>query len=342
MIGAVFPLSAGAGRIGEMKRQGADLAVKHLNAAGGIAGRPLEVRYVDSRNQVGDARTGFDKLLDVDQVPVVMSAMSQVSLALVPVAERRQVVLFANASHPELTKNHPYVFRNLPSTGKTATAMAKAASERLKLKRVAVVWLNDEYGAEAKRLFGETFKAAGGTLVGDEPFARDAQDVRTQLGKLAALKPDGWWIPGYGQALGLVLKQKAELHIAGQVLSDLGIVDQNVLTTAGDGANGAAVVSPAFDPDSPAANVRRFVSDFRAAHNAPPSFDAAFQYDAVGLLARALTQTKGAGGPALREALASIKDYPGVCGPTSFGAGGDADMPVVVRRLADFRLVGLD
>jgi branched-chain amino acid transport system substrate-binding protein len=341
VIGAVFPLSAGAGRIGEMKRQGADLAVKHLNAAGGVKGRPLSIVYADSKNSVTDGLTGFTKLLDVDHAAVVMAAMSQVSLSLVPVADRRQVVLFANASHPDLTRKSPFVFRNLPSTAKNAATMADTAFHDLGLRRVAVLYLNDEYGAEANRLFTAKFTSLGGLVVGAEAFDRAAQDMRAQLGKLAALKPEAWWMPAYGQAFGLALKQKAELKLPGRVLSDLGLVDQNVLQTAGAGAEGAVVVAPAFDPASADPRIKHFVDDFQADYQELPSFDAAFQYDAVGLIARAMSDAADAGGPAIREALAAIRDYQGVCGPTSFATGGDADLPVVVRQLRGQKLAPL-
>jgi branched-chain amino acid transport system substrate-binding protein len=338
VIGAVFPLSAGAGRIGQMKQQGADLAVKHLNAAGGVKGRPLKIVYVDSKNDVGEARSGFDKLVDVDHAHVVMSAMSQISLTLVPVADRRQVVLFANASHPDLTRKSPYVFRNLPSTEKNATTMADTAFHDLGARRVAVLYLNDDYGAEANRLFSERFTSLGGTIVGAEGFDRNAQDVKAQLGKLAAAKPDAWWMPAYGSAFGLALKQKAELKITGRVLSDLGLVDQDVLRLAGAGAEDAVVVCPLFDASSTEPAVKRFVDDFQEAYHETPSFDAAFQYDAVGLIATALGKATADTGPAIREALSQVRDYAGVCGPSGFGNGGDADMKVVVRRMMGGKL----
>jgi branched-chain amino acid transport system substrate-binding protein len=290
---------------------------------------------------VPDARTGFDKLVDVDQVPVVMSAMSGVSLALVPVADRRQVVLFANASHPDLTDKSPFVFRNMPSTAKGSTAMADAAARDLRLGTVAILGIDDDYGREARRIFTERFESLGGKVVGAESFDRTATDLRAQLGKLARLKPQGYWMPGYGVPLGLALKQKAELKLPGVVMADLGLVDKDVLDTAGAAAERVVVVSPAFDPDGAEEKVQRFATDYQQTYGEAPSFDAAFQYDAVFLIARALAEAAEPTGPALRDALAAIDDFEGVCGPTSFAEGGSADMPVVVRVLLNGRLAPL-
>jgi len=342
IVGAVFPLSAGAGRIGQMKRQGADLAVGHLNASGGIRGRPLQINYVDSKNQINEAKTGFDKLLDKDKVPLVFSAMSQVSLTLAGAAERRKVVLYANASHPELTRGATFVFRNLPSTEKTATAMADAALNKLSLRKVAVLAINDEYGADAAKTFTTAFGKLGGKVVASETFDREAKDVRAQWTKLAEARPDAYWVPGYGAALGLVLKQKVELKVPGTVLCDLGLVDANVLKTAGAGAETAAVVVPAFDPESKEPVVRTFVRDFSQAYGEAPSFDAAFQYDATMLVAEACRRAKQLTGEGLREALAAIKGFQGVCGKLTFTKTGDADAEVMVRRMVRGKLRPLD
>lgn len=341
-IGAVFPLSTGAGRIGEMKRQGADLAVEHLNAAGGVNGRPLAIVYADSKNSTSEAQTAFTRLVTVDGVPVVMSAMSQVSLALAPVADRRQVVLFANASHPELAAKSPFVFRNLPSTGRCAVAMAEAAFRELKLTKLAILYLNDEYGAEARRVFAERFTSLGGEVVGEDSFERTGTDFRAALTRLGQQSPDGWWIPGYGAALGLALKQKAELQLPGVTLCDLGLVDDNVLESAGPAADGAVVVTPLFDPADERELVQTFVKEFGEKYHEAPSFDAAFQYDAVYLIADAMRRAGSLTGDAIREALAATSGFVGVCGPTSFDPDGDARMEVTVRMMADRSLHPLE
>lgn len=342
VIGAVFPLSGGAGRIGEMKRQGADLAAEQLNAAGGVNGRELRISYQDSKNTTTEALVGFNKLVDVDQARVVMSAMSQVSLALVAPADRKQVVLFANASHPELTRKSPFVFRNMPSTAQNATTIADAAYRDLGVRSVAVLYINDEYGSEAHRVFQKRFSALGGRVTGAASFELSGTDFRATLTKLAQGQPQAWWIPGYGSALGLVLKQRAELKLPGLVMADLGLVDSNVLRTAGGAADRVVVVSPAFDPADKREQVVGFVRAFEAKYHERPSFDAAFQYDAVYLIADALKRASGPSGEALRQALAATSGFVGVCGPTAFGQDREAQMKVVVRMMLDGRLAPLD
>jgi len=314
-----------------------------LNAARTAAGKaPLEIVYVDSKNQVTEGTAAFTQLVDVNHVPVVMSAMSQISLALAGPADRRQVVLFANASHPALPAKSPYVFRNLPATDQGAKLMAETAFRDLGLRRIAVMYVNDEYGAEAFHQFEERYQSLGGTMAGAEPFELGSTDFRPQLTKLAGLQPDGWWIPGYGSALGLVLKQKSELRLPGQVLADLGLCDDNVIQTAAGGTDGAIVVAPAFDPNSDQPEVQRFVTDFSAAYGELPSFDAAFQYDAVFLIAQAIDRAASPTGAAIRDALASTSDFVGICGPTSFDADGDAKMEMVVRMMKDGRLGAIE
>jgi branched-chain amino acid transport system substrate-binding protein len=76
IIGAIFPLSGDAQRIGSMKKDGAELAVEEINADGGINGAKLAVIYEDSQAKAQTGISAFRKLVDVDRVPVIMSAMS--------------------------------------------------------------------------------------------------------------------------------------------------------------------------------------------------------------------------------------------------------------------------
>jgi len=336
-----LPAQGSAGRIGERNGK-VPTGGTALNAARTAAGKAPSSFLRRLKNQVTEDTAAFTQLVDVNHVPVVMSAMSQISLALAGPADRRQVVLFANASHPALPAKSPYVFRNLPATDQGAKLMAETAFRDLGLRRIAVMYVNDEYGAEAFHQFEERYQSLGGTMAGAEPFELGSTDFRPQLTKLAGLQPDGWWIPGYGSALGLVLKQKSELRLPGQVLADLGLCDDNVIQTAAGGTDGAIVVAPAFDPNSDQPEVQRFVTDFSAAYGELPSFDAAFQYDAVFLIAQAIDRAASPTGAAIRDALASTSDFVGICGPTSFDADGDAKMEMVVRMMKDGRLGAIE
>jgi branched-chain amino acid transport system substrate-binding protein len=309
-------------------RLAAQLAVKEINAAGGIAGRPLSLVERDDHGSTDSAVAVAQSLYDSDVSAVIGGAYSGVTLAAAPVFNggRRPVVQISpSASSPLLTQAGDYTFRLCPSDLAYGAALAQFASDR-GMRRAAVLYVNDEYGRGVRQTFAAEFSRLGGEVLELDPFLAARPDAGPYLARIAEERR--------AQVIVLAANQEEGLP----VLSQIRAARLGLPVIAGDGMVGAERTSPAmmegvfvssgYLVGGPAAINRRFVAAYRKANPGagPPDQGAAASYDAVYLLARVLRET-GPDRNRIRATLARVGNgapaYDGVVGRVMFDAAGD-------------------
>jgi len=93
-IGAILPLTGTGSEIGQQHKMGLDLAVEEINNSGGINNKSLIIKYEDDKNDQKLTVTAFNKLADIDRVPLIITVMSGPSMAIYPLSIQKEVVLF--------------------------------------------------------------------------------------------------------------------------------------------------------------------------------------------------------------------------------------------------------
>jgi len=328
-IGGVLPLTGDLAIYGQKMKNGIDLAIKQINAKGGVQGKQIAVLYEDDQGDPKASIAAILKLISVSKVNVIIGgAISATALPSVPVINQHAVVLFSPAAtSPKLSGMSKYFFRNWPPDVFDGTAMGDFAAKTLHLKRVAMLYVNNEWGVAISKIFSGVFQANGGTVVETESYEPSATDFRTQLVKIAAAKPEAIYIPGYLKELIIALRQKQELRVGGKVLSAYGFYDPMLLEQAKTAAEGAVFTVPAFDPDNPSSAGREFTANFQTEYGEKPDVWAAQAYDAAEIIAAAL-KTGATTGPDIRNEIAKTNDFDGVSGRTSFDENGDVQKPL--------------
>jgi branched-chain amino acid transport system substrate-binding protein len=328
-IGAVLPLTGDLAIYGQKMKRGIDLAISQANAQGGVKGRHIQVHYEDDQGDPKTSIAATQKLITVDGVKVIIGgAISATALPCIPIIDRSHVVLFSPAAtSPSLSGASKYFFRNWPPDTYDGTAMGEFAAKSLRLKQVAVLYVNNEWGVAISKIFTDTFQADGGRVTITESYEPNATDFRTQLTKIAARRPEAIYIPGYLKELITILRQKQELRITAKVLSAYGFYDPQILQQDGGVAEGAIFTAPAYDPDNQDPGVTSFVTAFHKAYGDKPDIWAAQAYDAARIVLSAL-QTGASTGPEIRDVIAKVKGFDGVTGRTSFDANGDVQKPL--------------
>ena len=158
-IGVVAPFTGDNAKYGDSARKGLDLAIDEVNGAGGVRGRKLRLIYEDSQGVPQNGVTAIQEADHMDRVPVVIGdLLSTSTLAMVPIAERNHTVLLSpTSSAPKLAHAGDYFFRNVASDVFEGRVVADAAIDRLGLKRVAVIYVNNDYGAGMVEVFRKRF-----------------------------------------------------------------------------------------------------------------------------------------------------------------------------------------
>ena len=316
-IGAVLPLTGDIAVYGLKMKKGIDLAVKQINDKGGINGKQIKVLYEDDQADPKTSVSTVQKLITTEKISVIIGgAISATALPSVPVIDKNKVVLFSPAATtPKLSGMSKYFFRNWPSDIYDGTAMGKFAIKELKLKKVAVLYVNNEWGVAISEVFAETFKKYGGEIAVMENYEQNTTDFRTQLTKIMSQEPEAIYIPGYLKELINVLRQKKEMGIKATMLSAYGFYDPKILELTRDAADGAIFTVPTYDPENPSMVVKNYVRSFQAEYGEKPDIWSAQAYDAMNIIALALK--KGAKtGPEIRDEIARVKNFEGVSGLT--------------------------
>ena len=341
-IGVVLPLTGEGAKYGASARQAIELALSQLNSSGGIAGRKLRPSYEDSQGSASQGVSALQKLITVNQVPAVIGDLfSSVTLAMAPVAERNHVVILSpTSSAPQITNAGDYIFRNCASDVFEGQVMAQAARRRLGISKVAILYVNNDYGTGIVGVFRKDFAEEGGSILAEEAFSQGATDFRAQLTKIGALHPQAIYLVGYKE-LGQVLKQATDLGIKTQFLSTVMFEDPEILAIAGPAAEGVIYSARAYDAASDDPVVKAFVQSFKARYGVNPDIFAALSYDATQILAKAI-EIGGTSSDGIKSALYSIQNYPGVCGLTSFDKNGDVTQPAYLKTVRNGHFAWLD
>ncbi len=323
VIGAIMPLTGDAATYGVAIKQGIELALDKVNAAGGIDGQPISAMFDDTKAMPKEGVAAAQKLISVNHVNVIIGAVaSSVTLAVAPIAERSHVVLLSAASSsPKITSAGNYIFRNYPSDELEGRLVAEFAVQH-NYKTAAVLTINNDYGNGLNPIFVRSYSDLKGNVLLNDRFPEGATNLRTLLTKVKQLTPQCVFIVGYGKELGTLVKQAKEIGLKTQFLSTVNFYDSQTLIIGGTAAEGVIFSSPVFDTRSAESHVVAFVSAFKSRFGKDPDVWSAHGYDALLLIAEAMRRS-GTDADSIKEGLYSIRDFPGVSGLTSFDRNGD-------------------
>src|SRR5436190_6995786 len=291
---------------GVSMRHAAELAVKEVNARGGIKGRPLVLRIMDDSGRA-DIAIGIAQELvnDPAVVAVIGHLNSTASLAAGRIygeARRPVVMISPSASSPDLSGVNPYMFRVCPSDLSHGAQLARYARHTLGAKRVGVIFLDDDYGRGLRLSFTAEFRRLGGAaIVEEDPMLSTTPSLEPYLARLRQ--------KGGVDALMLATDRPgAEL-----ALREMGRLGVHWTTLGGDALSGIEAtalaegvrMSVAYLVDEPGDRNAQFVGAYaRAYPGERPDHRGAAAYDIIQLLASVLTDAGGR--REIRDRLARI------------------------------------
>jgi len=309
---------------------------------------PIEVYYEDSRDTPRDAIAALTRLLSIKDVPLVVSTGDVVTLSLIPVTEREEVVLFATvASTSDLPKRSPFAFRYSTTTDSNAEVMVRFLSGHLKTKRVAALYLNNDFGtawlAKAKSLL----KEKNIELSSEQSFSMDAQNLRAQIATILRASPEALMISGFGPAYAVGIVQTREQSPDLPIIADATFSVPFFQKQAGAAAEGVYFASTIFDAANPAnTEITKFLSLYHDAYGSVPSLTSALGYDTLMLIAEGLKRadvneedSRAKKAAAIQQALLGIKDHNGLMGSLSIDENGNVTFPLFMKRMVGGKAV---
>jgi len=323
-VGAIVSRSGAASSYGEQVARGFDLAVQQINAAGGVGGRSLELLYRDDSTNPDIGLAALRELVEHERVSTVLGAVSStVTLRLAPYCERHRVVLISpTASASQLTEAGDYIFRTFPSDVLEGTSMADFARD-LGLDRVAILSVDNDYGASLARAFADRLDASGGSVVASLTFPEgDATAIAHAVALLPGLAPRGLYVPAYAGDVATVLNLLHETRLRPIVLGT-SAAGSELIRASGPAAENLVFPMSSFDAAADSADVHAFAAAFKARYGTEPDVYAAHGFDTVRVLAAAAAVAGSWNADEIHDALLHIDNYEGVTGRLAFDRNGD-------------------
>lgn len=328
-IGFLGPLTGDAANLGTNSQKGVELAVKEINEAGGINGRTVAVIYEDGKCNAKDATAAGNKLINLDGVSAIVGGLcSSETMAIAPVAERENVIVFSGcSSNPSITTIGEYIFRDYPSDAFQGVYAAEIAQEKLDVQDVAILYCLSDWCVGIKDVFKKTLTEAGGIIVAEEGYEQTTNDLKTQLTKIKAKNPDVIYFVGYTEASIIGLKQMKELGINTPTLGADAWDDAKIWTEAGVAGEGK-MWTVVDTPISDAFKAKMKTVGAEDVTLCTPQF-----YDAVMILAGIMKRV-GTDTAKIKDELYKVKDYKGVSGTITIDKSGDLASAAYVTKVA--------
>jgi branched-chain amino acid transport system substrate-binding protein len=340
-VGEYASLTGKEAGFGQSSHRGTLLAVEEINAAGGVLGRQLELITEDNQTKPGESATVAKKLISRDRVVALLGEVaSGRSLEAAPIAQAARIPMIAPAAtNPKVTETGDYIFRVCFIDPFQGTAMARFALDTLKVKRVAIASsVSSAYSVGLAQFFKETFTAGGGEIAAEQKFSEGDKDFRAQLTAIRAAGVEAVFVPAYYTEAALLVRQARELGMTIPFLGGDGWEAPQLLEIGGEALNGC-YYSTHFSAEDTAPRAAEFVRRYRERWNGEtPGAFAALGYDSVHVLADAIRRAGTTDGPALRDALAATKNFPGATGDTTIDARRDASKPAAIIAIREGRL----
>ncbi len=335
LIGEVGSLTGSEATFGISTRNAIELAIKEANAAGGVKGRKIEIRVYDNQSKPEEAANAATRLINQDQVLLILGEVASTnSIAMATKAQPAKVPMISNAStNPKVTEIGDYIFRVCFIDPFQGYVMAKFAHDNLKFTKVAVLRdLGSDYSQGLADVFERKFTEMGGKIVAGETYTKGSTDFRSQLTAIKRSQPDGIYIPGYYNDIGLIARQARELGITAKLMGGDGWDSEKLFELGGAAVEGS-YFSNHYSPDDPNPRIQKFIADYKAAYGGVPDALAALGYDAALVAVDAMKRAPTLDRAAVRDAIAATKHFAGVTGTITLDDKRNATKPAVVLEV---------
>jgi len=334
LIGVSLPMTGAKALVGRNFKQGVELAIADINAAGGVLGKPLQVVFEDDQgDNTNGAINAVNKIMQVHKTPVMIGPHYSVTqMATQNIYCNGKIVsLTGGTGVPVTNSGCKFVIRTRSNDDVQAKAIIDYAQKALKAAdKVAIFYANDDFGKSGQARVVAQMAALGLKPVAIESHNPNDKDYSAQLSKLKNAGAALVILWAHDTDAALIVKQAKQFGLpfrfAGAVLSE-----DAFLKLAGSGAEGAISASY-FVPTDPNPAVQTFVKRYEERFKMAPDVWSATYYDAAILAAKAINAAGSADVAKIRESFATVK-YDGLLASYGCDEKGDCNRQVNIVEI---------
>jgi branched-chain amino acid transport system substrate-binding protein len=316
-IGAIVSASGPASFLGEPERNTLHMLRDQINARGGLLGRPLELIIYDDETEVNKAVLAADRLLKRDRVVAAMGGTtSGNTLAIMPKFASARIPLVSMAAAERIVKPiNPWVFKTPQSDRHAVTKILEHAQE-LGYASIAILTVSDGFGQAGREVLLELIPQYGMTLAADEIYGPKDTDMTPQLTKIRGLNPDALIVWGTNPGPAVIARNRVQLGMQTPLYMSHGVASKKFIELAGEASEGLVLpvgrlaVAEQLPADHPQKELLlNYIADYEQRFDAEVSTFGGYAYDAMMLIAEAVTRAGEATPQAIRDELERISGF---------------------------------
>jgi branched-chain amino acid transport system substrate-binding protein len=320
-------------------RDGVIMAIDEINKSGGILGRKIETEHQDTQSNPGISRAQIQKVLDRDPYVVlgpIYSGSVKVNMALTQQAEVPQIV---GAEAAEITQQgNPWVFRTAFGQQFSMPKIANYLHDKMKVKTVALVWVNNDFGKGGRNSLVKEMTARGIDVVADISTEQGQVDFGSDVIKLKSAKADAVFVYTNEEESARFLIEAKRQGMTTPLFGETTLLNEKVVELAGPAANGVRG-HVGLSAEAPVPLIQEFAKKFTERFSYRPDHNAIKGYTAV-YLVKYVTEKIGkfdrqAFGAAMKGLTLKPDTAPGILMEASWDQNGDIDRASFLAEIVD-------
>jgi branched-chain amino acid transport system substrate-binding protein len=308
---------------------GVKLAVKEINASGGILGRKIEYTSMDTQSAPQTAKALAQKAVDQGAYVVMGPVFSGSFIVSMAETRRAEIPNFTGGEAAEITeKGNPYVFRTSFTQSTAMPKLARYIKDTVKAKSVAIVWVHNDFGKGGRDAMTKALEAQGIKVAADISTDPGQVDFSAAVLKVKQSNADAVFVYTNEEESARALREFKKQGYDKPLIGETTLTGQKVIELAGDAANGA-VAHVGLTVDAPQPAIKAFDEKFQKEYHYISDHNGMKGYSGM-YVVKAITEKIGKFDPkaftkALHGATIKVKDYPGVLLDVHFDDNGDLD-----------------
>jgi branched-chain amino acid transport system substrate-binding protein len=309
-VGAILPLSGKNAEWGDKTQKGIEFALNELDKE-----ENLMIFYEDSASDSSKAITEAHKLIEIDNVNVLMCQLSDICSTIAPIAQENKIPLLGFTNTPDFTKTGEYIFNMRGDSTDGGKELGVFASSRY--NKVVVFYLNNPTQKGIYLGFKDIFENNGRNIVLAFAHQDSTKDFKTELMKAKEENPDALLFASRPTNVIDLVKQARELGINQPIISTLGIDSKSFITSLGNLSEGIVYPTTVTDYDIDNVFLRNELEKYKQIYGENMPIWAAEGYDAINLLVK-FASKRITSSEDIRDNLALTKTFAGLSGNNGF------------------------
>ena len=322
---------------------GVKLAVKEINAAGGILGRQVQYTSGDTQSNPGVAKALAQKAIDDSAYVVMGPVFSGSILVSMEESRRAEVPNFTGGEASAITqKGNPFIFRTSFTQASAMPKVARYIKNGIKAKTVDVMWVNNDFGKGGRDMIVKALEAEGIKVGADISTDPGQVDFSSAVLKAKQSNGDALFVYTNEEESARALRELRKQGYAKPVVGETTLTSQKVIELAGEAANGA-VAHVGLSADAPLPTIKAFDAAFQREYKAKSDHNGLKGYSGM-YFVKVITERIGkvdgkAFAAAMKGAKISVKDNPGVLMDVTFDQNGDLDRESFLSKVVNGKQV---